>query len=164
MCRKVRLNNNIRNLIIPGTKEYIDNRKKKHNVNFHFTLMTDSHMVHIMDIIHNLHHEEVNKMTRTLIVIAGLLFILSLSDISHGAQRVVVNGVRLNNTQIHQLQQANCGYIPDGNYWLNFNTGIWGYAGDPRPMGRIGDNCYAQPQRKSLSQRGMLFSTWDWVR
>jgi hypothetical protein len=95
---------------------------------------------------------------------AGLLFMLSLTEMSNGTQRVVVNGVRLNSTQIHKLEKANCSYIPDANYWLNLNTDIWGYAGYPRPMGRIGDNCHNQQRRQSLYERGMLFSTWDWVK
>jgi hypothetical protein len=28
-----------------------------------------------------------------------------------------------------------CTAIANGRYWLNYNTGIWGYAGDPSPWG-----------------------------
>lgn len=73
---------------------------------------------------------------------------------------VVVNGMLLNDDQVAQLDQAQCAYIPDGEYWLDVRTGAWGYAGIPGVQGYLGAGC----RRKSLSERGQLFSTWDWVR
>ena len=103
-----------------------------------------------------------NKKLITLLV--GIFLTLSSTGIIYGERRVVVNGVRLNNAQIQILDQWNCGPIPNGEYWLNLNTGIWGYAGDPRPMGHISDNCYTQEDRPSLSERGLLFSPRDWLK
>ena len=73
---------------------------------------------------------------------------------------VVVNGVRLSDGQVAQLDQVQCAYIPNGEYWLDASTGAWGYAGLPVVQGYLGAGC----RRKSLSERGQLFSTWDWLK
>ena len=65
---------------------------------------------------------------------------------------------------VHGHEQWYCGPIPNGNYWLNLNTRIWGYAGDTRPMGHNSDNCYNQERRRSLYERGLLFSPEDWLK
>lgn len=83
---------------------------------------------------------------------------------SHAERYVVVNGERMNDAQIQTLERIRCGPIPNGHYWLNVNTGVWGYAGNPTPQGNITDNCYQPQRRPSLSERGMLFSPGDWVR
>jgi hypothetical protein len=104
-------------------------------------------------------------MKRTLsALIVGLVLALSLAGIAYAERRVVVNGVRMTGAQIHQLEQLRCGPIPNGHYWLNVHSGIWGYAGDPRPQGHISDNCHVPERRPSLSERGMLFSPYDWVK
>lgn len=54
---------------------------------------------------------------------------------------VVVNGERLSDAQIAHYDRLQCTTVPDGHYWLNPRTGVWGYAGDPRPQGRLGDGC-----------------------
>ena len=76
---------------------------------------------------------------------------------------VVVNGVRLSVPEIQYLEGIRCGPIPNGSYWLDTATGIWGYANDPRPQGHIQDNCYNPGRRPSLSERGMLFSPRDFI-
>ncbi|MGI9508752.1 MAG: hypothetical protein ACR2QJ_05315 [Geminicoccaceae bacterium] len=59
-----------------------------------------------------------------------------------GGQRyVIVNGARLGPAEIGRLEQMACAPIPNGSYWLNMANGIWGYAGDNRPQGRLGDQC-----------------------
>jgi hypothetical protein len=54
--------------------------------------------------------------------------------------------------------------VPNGYYWLNTQTGLWGYAGNPAPQGYISDGCYRPTRRPSLSERRMLYSRYDWVR
>ena len=58
-----------------------------------------------------------------------------------GNRYVVVNGAQLDHSEIRYLEGLACTSIPDGEYWLDTGSGIWGYAGDPRPRGRIGDRC-----------------------
>lgn len=77
---------------------------------------------------------------------------------------VVVNGSRLSEDAIERLEQEYCGPIPNGNYWYDAQSGIWGYAGNPVPQGNIHDNCIAPGRRPSLSERGMLFGPEDWTR
>ena len=76
---------------------------------------------------------------------------------------VVVNGSRLSVPEIQRLEAIRCGPIPNGHYWLT-QDGVWGYAGDPRPQGHIKDACYSPQRRPGLSERGMLFSPYDFVR
>lgn len=102
---------------------------------------------------------------RLLSLFIAIIVVLSAGAAS--AQRyVVVNGIRLDEPQIQALEQLACGPIADGNYWLDTQSGIWGYAGNPYPMGHISANCgnQQQPRRPSLSERGMLFSPHDWTR
>jgi hypothetical protein len=60
-------------------------------------------------------------------------------------------------------RRAACQQVPNGYDWLDFSSGGWGYAGNPAPQGHISDGC-RQARRPSLSERGMLYSTHDWVR
>ncbi len=81
------------------------------------------------------------------------------------AQRsVIINGTLLNAAQIRQLEQVACAPIPDGAYWLNMQSGAWGYAGNPAVMGHVGDACQRSQRRKSLSERGLLFSPGELMR
>ena len=95
-------------------------------------------------------------------------FILALNaTISHAERFVIVNGERLNDEQIYTLEQIHCGPVPNGNYWLDLNTGLWGYAGNPMPQGYLTDNCYQQQQqqhRPGLSERGQLYSPGELLR
>lgn len=81
------------------------------------------------------------------------------------AERVViVNGQRLTLTQIRALEHRSCGPIPNGAYWLNTQTGLWGYAGNPRPQGHLTDRCGRDARRPSLSERGLLYSPGEILR
>ncbi len=92
------------------------------------------------------------------------VFIL-FSTIAQAERIVIVNGQQLNQEQINNLEQIHCGPIANGNYWLDLNTGIWGYAGSPTPQGYITDPCYQQQQRRpGLSERGLLYSPGELLR
>jgi hypothetical protein len=105
-----------------------------------------------------------HRATACRLALAVVLTVVGLGDTAHAERYVVVNGQRLNAAQIAYLEGVRCGPIPDGAYWLNPATGLWGYAGNPRPMGHIQDNCSRTGRRPSLSERGLLFSPRDWVR
>jgi hypothetical protein len=75
---------------------------------------------------------------------------------------VIVNGERMNDGQIALLEQVHCGPIPNGNYWLDTDSGLWGYAGNAQAEGYLSDNCINPGRRPSLSERGMLFGPSDW--
>jgi hypothetical protein len=68
---------------------------------------------------------------------------------------VIVNGERMSDSQVAYLEQRACTRIPNGNYWLNMQTGAWGYVPNPQVQGYFGEAC-RQP-RKSLSERRQLY-------
>ena len=64
--------------------------------------------------------------------VAPVVFALFLGFSSVASARsVVVNGVLLGPVDIAVLQWIHGEYIPDGRYWLDFTSGIWGYEGGP---------------------------------
>ena len=69
---------------------------------------------------------------RSLALIASLL---AASPAALADRYVWVNGQRMAPADIAYLERLRCGPIPDGRYWLNVGSGIWGYAGNPRPQG-----------------------------
>lgn len=102
------------------------------------------------------------KIGMTILIICCLF---SLLGVAHAERYVVVNGQRLSIPAIQYLERVHCGPVPNGRYWINMQTGIWGYEGNPRSQGHVKDNCYnSQQRRPSLSERGMLFSPGDWIR
>ena len=103
-------------------------------------------------------------MKTTTLSMMLLLVLLTFSPTVFAERYVVVNGQRLSTPEIQYLERVHCGPIPNGRFWLNLQTGIWGFEGNPRPQGNIKDNCRHPQPRPSLSERGMLFSPSDWVR
>jgi hypothetical protein len=99
-------------------------------------------------------------------VIAALLISLLAQPAIAQTRFVFVNGQRMSDQQIGQLEFFACTAIPNGSYWLNLNNGAWGYAGNWQLQGVFGDQCngQAQRQRKSLSERGMLYSPGEVLR
>lgn len=77
------------------------------------------------------------------------------------ARSVVVNGERLTAAEVQYLDRLSCSHIPNGRYWLNVRTGIWGYEGGGA-QGHIADNCNAR--RPGLSERGLLYSPGELLR
>jgi hypothetical protein len=103
------------------------------------------------------HYGDNSMKMQHFILGAGLVLALSVVGVAHAERYIVVNGQRMSQSQIAYLEQLRCGPIPNGHYWLDVRSGIWGYAGNPRPQGHITDNCYRRERRPSLSERGMLF-------
>ena len=89
------------------------------------------------------------------------LLIGALSFASAGAAQaqraVVVNGQLLSPVQLAQLDAMHCAWVPNGRYWVNLQTGAWGYAGSSVRRGFVGDPCRAGRSHQGLSQRGRLF-------
>jgi hypothetical protein len=56
-------------------------------------------------------------------------------------RQVIVNGAMMNEAQLRLLDTLNCASpVPDGRYWLNTQTGAWGYQGGGQE-GFIGESC-----------------------
>jgi hypothetical protein len=108
-------------------------------------------------------------MKKTLLVAGVVALLLTLGDtgaVNAQGRWVVVNGVLQSPLDLAVLDRHACNVIPNGSYWLNYSTGIWGYANDPRPMGYISAGCgqSSGSGRPSLSERGMLYSSQPWGR
>jgi hypothetical protein len=74
--------------------------------------------------------------------LALVVSLLAVSPAAFADRYIWVNGKRMAPAEVAYLEQLRCGAIPDGRYWLDIGSGIWGYAGNPRPQGHISDNCY----------------------
>ncbi len=101
-------------------------------------------------------------MIRKISVVFALVLSMNLTGTAQAGRNVFVNGVRMTNDDLGILEQWHCGPFPDGNYWLNFNNGVWGYAGNAFPQGNISDNC--NTRQPSLSERGLLYSPGELLR
>ena len=68
-----------------------------------------------------------------LAVCSVFLAVLSsgFTNVFAGDRTVFVNGQQLTQLEIIQLEQLHGEYIPDGNYWLDYSSGYWGYIGGP---------------------------------
>jgi len=101
---------------------------------------------------------------RANVAATAYLGVLLASNSFAQSRLVVVNGQRMSDQQIQQLEYFACTPIPNGWYWLNLNNGAWGYVGNWQVQGYFGDQCgrpnnaQANRQRKSLSERGLLYS------
>lgn len=95
-------------------------------------------------------------------IVAVLAISLSINAVQTFAERfVIVNDRLLNEIEIRYLDNLSCTLIPNGRYWLNMNTGIWGYKSGGA-QGHISDNC--QSRRPNLSERGLLYSPGELLR
>lgn len=77
------------------------------------------------------------------------------------ARYVVVNGQRVTDADLAWLDQISCSVVPDGHYWIDMRSGIWGYPGSDA-QGHIADNC--NRHRPGLSERGLLYSPGELLR
>ncbi|MBT0962927.1 hypothetical protein [Denitromonas iodatirespirans] len=93
------------------------------------------------------------------LILVGL--IAAAPPVDARGRYVVVNGQRLDTAAMARLDRAACLRVPDGRYWIDMRSGIWGYEGGA-PQGRVGDNCRQRP--KSLSERGLLYSPGELLR
>ena len=105
--------------------------------------------------------QRISTLLAAAIALAGLV----TTATAFGQERyVVVNGIRMSDPQISQLELYNCAEIPNGSYWLNLLTGAWGYTGNWQVQGYFGAQCNApgnqraRQRRQSLSERGLLYT------
>lgn len=74
---------------------------------------------------------------KSLLMALLSLLLLAGQSITAKAQ-VYVNGEYIQGEDLVLLERLAGGPIPAGNYWLNYYTGEWGYAGNPIVQGIIG--------------------------
>lgn len=103
---------------------------------------------------------------RSSLVPAGLAIALAASSPAAAqspARLVIVNGAVMNEAQLLVLDAVNCGSpVPDGRYWLDANTGAWGFQGDPQ-QGVIGAQCRAAqaPRQTAQSECQARYKYWE---
>lgn len=83
------------------------------------------------------------------------------NDAAAQSRFVFVNGVRLSDGEIAAFDRRQCATIPNGSYWLNTQTGAWGYAGNPQVQGVVGDGCRQQTGGSGGAFRKGPFATMD---
>ncbi|MEQ1935118.1 MAG: hypothetical protein ABL962_14760 [Fimbriimonadaceae bacterium] len=104
------------------------------------------------------------RMLRCLPTLTMLCLVGLLNSSAYAQSRlVVVNGVRMTDQQVMQLEYFACTHIPNGAYWLHVNSGAWGFMGNRNVQGYFGDQCNLsanapeRQRRESLSERGLLY-------
>lgn len=100
-------------------------------------------------------------MNRTSHRLAAVVLLAAACPTTALARYVVVNGQRVTDEELAWLDQVSCSVVPDGQYWIDMRTGVWGYPGGDA-QGHIADNCN-RPQR-GLSERGLLYSPGELLR
>lgn len=103
------------------------------------------------------------RKTALVSVLTTFLFTLGVSGVAHAQRFVVINGNLMSPAALAALDRTACQPIPNGYYWMDAGTGIWGFAGNPTPQGHISGGC-RRARHQSLSERRMLYSPYDWVR
>lgn len=74
------------------------------------------------------------------LVVAGLFIFFSNQAVAYD-RYVVVNGSLVSTGELVLLDMLHGEYIPNGRYWLNLNTGQWGYEGGSA-QGMLGGEYY----------------------
>ncbi len=85
---------------------------------------------------------------------ASTLILFAVVTVGQADNRtVIVNGEVLNALELALLDGINCGIaVPNGNYWLDWATLAWGYAGDGQ-QGTVGD-CASQSAPSETAPSG----------
>lgn len=99
--------------------------------------------------------------TKSYCFAAALALNAAILSESALARFVVVNGERMSPADLQYLDRVSCSRVPDGRYWINLRTGIWGYPGGGA-QGHIADNC--NTRQPGLSERGLLYSPGELLR
>jgi hypothetical protein len=75
-------------------------------------------------------------MLRACMVMLAALPIMASAQVYQ--RDVYVNGQRLSPTELEQLDLQFGACLADGRYWLDADSGRWGYEGEPAPRGKVG--------------------------
>jgi hypothetical protein len=71
----------------------------------------------------------------TLLLVSSILF--TSHSLVAEERHIHVNGQCLEAADMVQLDQLIGGVTPNGKYWIDFNTGTWGYEGDQETQGYL---------------------------
>jgi len=88
--------------------------------------------------------------TQLLIITA---FSISLSSFAAKERHIHVNGEHLDHENILVLDRIAGNTVGDGYYWLNFQTGQWGYEGNDQVQGVLANIANQSNQQQATSDR-----------
>ena len=101
----------------------------------------------------SINHTERWPVQPRILGVTFLCFVLILmfgdSSVIYAEICVTVNDVPLTTKEIRMLEQVHGTPIACGQYWLDSDTGLWGYEGGPA-QGRLGDG-YGDQRNRSYS-------------
>jgi len=96
--------------------------------------------------------------------------LFSLPLFAGDERHIHVNGEHLDMTNIELLDQLTGGQVGNGYYWLNMQTGQWGYEGSEQVQGIVESIAhYAQKQNSHQDQPGSFdqeadrYNDWEGV-
>lgn len=85
----------------------------------------------------NFKEQQIMKKSITNVLSLSVLTLLfSFSIPNQLKAQVVINGQLIQGQELATLEYY-LGHIPAGRYWLDTNTGYWGYEGNPQIQGNI---------------------------
>ena len=90
------------------------------------------------------------------LVLTASFLTAAAPTVAHAQRLVVVNGRIVTPQSLAALDRAACLQVPNGSYWLDTNTGIWGDAGNPA---RKGTSPTAAVRRGARASRSAACST-----
>lgn len=76
------------------------------------------------------------KSITNILSLSVFTLLLSFSFPNQLKAQVVINGQLIQGQELATLEYY-LGHIPAGRYWLDTNTGYWGYEGNPQIQGNI---------------------------
>lgn len=90
----------------------------------------------------------------------AMVFMALMSLPIHAQERHIhVNGEHLEATDIQLLDQLNGGIVPNGFYWINFETGEWGMEGNNQTLGIIAAIAQQQSQQQQRSNNSTYINS-----
>ena len=97
------------------------------------------------------------KITQAIVLI---LMLLTSNAFAEQQRHIHINGEHLDDQMIAKLDALVGNPVSDGFYWLNLQTGQWGYEGNPQPQGVVAQiaalNQFQQKQPQKEYQRSQL--------
>lgn len=75
--------------------------------------------------------------TQALKVILLTLLMFTSSSIAEQQRHIHINGEHLSDALIKQLDTLVGNKVDDGYYWINLQTGAWGYEGNDQTQGVV---------------------------
>jgi hypothetical protein len=90
--------------------------------------------------------------TKRMLSLAVILMSFSLVGMTQEKRQVTVNGFDLTQAEIQFMEQLHCGPIPNGRYWFNYLTGMWGDRENAPAQAYISAPCVQEIQENDVAE------------